>query len=435
MSGQFILGANLHPQLTTKAIKLRCVRNYVVTETKGENNIRSQHCVFVDEQGMFIHVHIPKDIVCKYKNEFKEGQVYGIRNFLCITNFFKYKTSTLRYMIKFKYDTLVKQYKRINFQKTMFRFKSFPALLSKQDVDEKVLMDVIGRVVEIYSPLEKVIAGKKTRLIDFVLEDMSKNQIKCTLRDDHVDQLIPYFKQDIADLVILLIQLCRAKFLDNGEVRICSSFDATQLFFSHRCKEFVAFKSSSFTSESTPLRCIDSSSRLGVGFPNGSGDSKEVLVSSIEEIYSKKHLGEYWVAGRIVGVESLCDWYYISCKTNSCKRKLTESGGMLYCAGCKSYWQEGIIRYRVIVRVANETGDAPMLLWDRECADLVGITAGDLKENYPRGNNSIPMELGRLCGMSMLFRIAMKKDQVESYYSAFTVLRVCRVEALLTQHC
>ncbi|XP_019190617.1 PREDICTED: uncharacterized protein LOC109185076 [Ipomoea nil] len=383
MSGPFILGAELHPQLTTKAIKLRC--------------------------GMFIHVHIPKDIVCKYKNEFKEGQVYGIRNFLCITNFFKYKTSTLRYMIKFKHDTLVKQYKHINFLKTMFRFKSFPAILSKQDVDEKVLMDVIGRVVEIYSPLEKVIAGKKkkrTRLIDFVLKDMSKNPIKCTLWDDHVDQLLPYFNQDVVEPLILLIQLFRAKFMDNGEVRICSSFDAM----------------------SVPTK-------LGVGFPNGSGTSKEVLVSSIEEIYSKKHLGEYWVAGRIVGVESLCDWYFISCKTNSYKRKLSESRGMLYCARCNSYWQERIVRYRVIVRVADETEDAPMLIWDRECADLVGIAAADLKEKYLGGNNSIPMELRRLCGMSMLFRIAMKKDQVESYYPAFTILRVCRDEAVLTQHC
>ncbi|XP_019171929.1 PREDICTED: replication protein A 70 kDa DNA-binding subunit B-like [Ipomoea nil] len=348
--GQFIVGANLHPQLTTKAIRLRCVRNYVVTERKGENNIRSQECVFHDQEGVFIHVHIPKDIVCKYKNEFKEGNVYGIRNFLCITNFFKYKTSTLRYMIKFKHDTIVKHYKRITFPKTLFRFKTFPAILSKQDVDEKVLMDVIGRIVEIYSPLEKVICGRKTRLIDFVLEDM------------------------------------RAKFMDNGEVRICSSFDATQLFFSHPCKEFVALKSSSFTADSTPLRCIDSSSMLGVGFPTGGGPSKQVVVSSIEEIYSKNmsvySFGEYWVAGRIVGVESLCDWYYISCKTNSCKKKLSESGGMLYCAGCKNYWQEGVVRYRLIVRVADDTGDAPMLIWDRECAELVGMVAGDLKDSY-----------------------------------------------------
>ncbi|XP_019163587.1 PREDICTED: uncharacterized protein LOC109159930 [Ipomoea nil] len=171
MSGQFIVGGQLHPQQTSKAIRLRCVRSYVVTENKGEKLIRSQECIFHDQEGLFIHVHIPKDVMAKYKNIFKEGKVYGIRNFICITNFFKYKTSPHRYMMKIKHDTLVKEYKRVNFPKTMFRFKSFEDILSKQGIDEKVLIDVLGRIVEIYSPVEKLIAGKKARLIDFVLED------------------------------------------------------------------------------------------------------------------------------------------------------------------------------------------------------------------------------------------------------------------------
>nr|GMD09633.1 replication protein A 70 kDa DNA-binding subunit B-like [Ipomoea batatas] len=58
-------------------------------------------------------------------------------------------------------------------------------------------------------------------------------------------------------------------------------------------------------------------------------------------------------------------------------------------------------RYKLVVHVADHTGDALMLIWDRECANL----------------------------------IVMKKDKVESYYSAFTVLRICRDEAVLTQHC
>nr|GMC49876.1 replication protein A 70 kDa DNA-binding subunit B-like [Ipomoea batatas] len=39
------------------------------------------------------------------------------------------------------------------------------------DINEKELIDVIGMVVEMHSPQEKVIAGKPTRLIDFLLED------------------------------------------------------------------------------------------------------------------------------------------------------------------------------------------------------------------------------------------------------------------------
>nr|GMD91087.1 replication protein A 70 kDa DNA-binding subunit B-like [Ipomoea batatas] len=122
--------------------------------------------------------------------------------------------------------------------------------------------DVIGRIVEVYSPMEKVIGGKQTRLMDFVLEDVS-------------------------------------------------SFDATQLFFTHTSKEFVNFKN---RGDYTPLRCIESASRLAVGFPiNG-------------------------------------------------------------------------------------------------------------------GVHVIPNEIAALRGMSMLFQIVMKKEQVDNYYSAFTVLRICRDE-------
>nr|GMC60951.1 replication protein A 70 kDa DNA-binding subunit B-like [Ipomoea batatas] len=261
---------------------------------KRETTIRSQECVFHDQQGMFIHVHIPKDLVGKYNDIFVEGNV--LRNFLCITNVFKYKTSMLRYMIKFKHDTLVKEYKRVNFPKTMFR-----VLFLK--------LDVIGRVVEIYSPVEKVIAGKLSRLIDFVLEDTS-------------------------------------------------SFDTTQLFFNHSCKEFIRDLRNSYNTKLTPLQCIQSGSRLWGANMDFSQGSNDLVVTQIEEIYSKK-------------------------KDNYCKRKLIEKGGMMVCGGCKSSWQEGVVRYKLIVRVADDTRDAPMLIWDRECSDLVGVSASDLLAKYP----------------------------------------------------
>nr|GMD04258.1 replication protein A 70 kDa DNA-binding subunit B-like [Ipomoea batatas] len=146
-------------------------------------------------------------------------------------------------------------------------------------------------------------------------------------------------------------------------------------------------------------------------------------------------IGEYWVAGRIVDVESVVDWYYVSCKDNYCKRKLIENDGMMVCGRCKSSWHEGVVRYKVIVRVADDTGDAPILIWDRECSDLVGVSVSDLLAKYHEGNKGIPLELECLRGLSMLFRILMKKDQAESYYSAFTVLSICRDENVLGQHC
>nr|GMC85430.1 replication protein A 70 kDa DNA-binding subunit B-like [Ipomoea batatas] len=183
----------------------------------------------------------------------------------------------------------------------------------------------------------------------------------------------------------------------DGEVRICSSFDATQLFFNHSCKEFRKLRNR-YNTKLTPLRCIQSSSRLCGANMDFSQSSNDLV-------------------------------------DNYCKRKLIEKGGMMVCGGCKSSWHEGVVRYKVIVRVADDTGDAPMLIWDRECSDLVGVSASDLLAKYPEGNKGIPPELGCLRGLSMLYRILMKKDQDESYYSAFTVLSICRDENALAQHC
>nr|GMC93818.1 replication protein A 70 kDa DNA-binding subunit B-like [Ipomoea batatas] len=87
----------------------------------------------------------------------------------------------------------------------------------------------------------------------------------------------------------------------------------------------------SYNSNCTRLRCIDFVSRLSGGNVASNIPPNDVLVTSFEDIYLKKQLGEYWVAGCIVDVESVADWYYISCNSNSCKRKATESGGMLLC--------------------------------------------------------------------------------------------------------
>nr|GMC89226.1 replication protein A 70 kDa DNA-binding subunit B-like [Ipomoea batatas] len=75
----------------------------------------------------------------------------------------------------------------------------------------------------------------------------------------------------------------------DGEARICSSFDATQLFFNHSCKEFRDLKKS-FNSNLTPLRCIDSTSKLSAANLASNLPSKDVVITSIQQIYSQNRL-------------------------------------------------------------------------------------------------------------------------------------------------
>nr|GMD66899.1 replication protein A 70 kDa DNA-binding subunit B-like [Ipomoea batatas] len=39
-----------------------------------------------------------------------------------------------------------------------------------------------------------------------------------------------------------------------------------------------------------------------------------------------------------------------------------------------------LVKYRVVVREMDSTCDAPLLIWDKECYDLVGVSASSLRE-------------------------------------------------------
>nr|GMD14685.1 replication protein A 70 kDa DNA-binding subunit D-like [Ipomoea batatas] len=70
---------------------------------------------------------------------------------------------------------------------------------------------IMGRLVEIYSPMEKFVAGKSSRLIDFVVEDEKGERLRCTAWDDHVSKIELWFNWNFNGTVIVLLQFCRVK--------------------------------------------------------------------------------------------------------------------------------------------------------------------------------------------------------------------------------
>nr|GMC79814.1 putative transposase [Ipomoea batatas] len=103
--------------------------------------------------------------------------------------------------------------------------------------------------------------------------------------------------------------------------------------------------------------------------------SQECLFHDIEE-------GYYYVPGIIVSIESGKKWFYNSCRKPGCFKSLILTETYYFCDTCKTNWAEGNVRYKVIVRVLDKTSDAPFVLWDKDCFDLLGITAYDLKTKY-----------------------------------------------------
>ncbi|XP_019184192.1 PREDICTED: uncharacterized protein LOC109179080 [Ipomoea nil] len=380
MSSMFILVKDIKPQHQLRAVRVRAVRVFEVPEKRGEGNSnKSMEVLMHDEEGSYIHASILKNHVVKYREIFKEGKLYEIKNFIAATNYYVYKITQHAYMLKLNYKTEVKEINSLGFPFKMFRLKSFSSLKETADVNDKELIDVIGRVIEIYNPVDKIIGGKATKLIDFQIEDNLENTLSCTLWNEHVASLMPYYNCDSIEPHIVVIQCCRAK-LVSGEVRITSTYDATKLWFNEDFEEFLEFKSN-MKSERTPMKSLSTGTLHSQDAGISDFKSGGLIVTTCYNLKRTQVDGEYYVAAEILGLDLDDGWY------------------------------------KVVIITLDKSGDAPLLLWDREVAELVGIPACLLYQKYKETDVEVPPSL----------KLALKRGK----NSPFNVLRLLRDEHLV----
>ncbi|XP_031116690.1 uncharacterized protein LOC116020352 [Ipomoea triloba] len=387
MPPMYVLATDISPMRTTCALKVRCIRTYEVKERRSTEVVKCRECVFHDSEGNVLHAHIPREHVVKFQNQFVEGK-----------------------------------YKNLNFPRHMFRLRSFKSLKESEKIDDKELIDVIGRIVEIYFPIEKIVGGRPSRLIDFLIEDerlsfgfysviyfynCNGDEMKCTVWDDHVDKVDSWVKSGY----------------NAGETKLSSSYDATQLFINEPIPEIIEFRDR-ICGEKTPMRSICSISSMSAANTFDTFNTGSMIMTTISEVYEKKQYGDYWVVAKIVGIEGALDWCYNSCKTQGCSKKLTLNTKGLYDSyKCNKTWAEGILRYRIKVRVVDRNGNAPFLLWDRECKELIGMSAVELRDKYPQDNQLLPNEILSLCSMALIWKIAVRKEQFDNLHNAFAVMK------------
>nr|GMC91131.1 replication protein A 70 kDa DNA-binding subunit D-like [Ipomoea batatas] len=342
-------------------------------------------------KGTVIHATVPKSILDKFINTFEECKVYAVKNFFVVSNCLVYKTSLHEYMMQFNHDTIWKEIRSDTFPWHMYRLRSFPSLRGNPSLNEKELIDIIGRVVEIHAPEQKNFDGHSAKLIDFVLEDELGNRISCTFWDDFVPKIEAYYQSELTDPVVVLIQFCRIKYgARDSDVKLCSAYDVTQALFDLDSQEFRSFRESLRDPEyQTPMRSIASFSSLSYSNTFEESTSHTMDLVTITELYTRDKIGEFWVAAKISGIESPNDWFYLSCPCKGCYKSLKVSEG---------------------------------------------IAASDLHELH-KDRSRPPKQILDLVNRCMLFRISAKTEHLSKLDSAFPVFKINTDQQLLKQHC
>ncbi|KAH6762437.1 hypothetical protein C2S52_019870 [Perilla frutescens var. hirtella] len=241
MASMFSLLKYIHDDSSSWACNLRVIRTYQVPEFGSPNQPKSLEVIFHDSDGDRIHATIRRELMGDYVTFLREGHLYHVENFVVADNRMKYKTTLHRKKIIFIKKTIVNVHSDKTFPYFMYNFRSFSDICASEDSDNSVLFDVIGSVVSMKPPENKVVNGRPTRLMDFVLEDAEQRQMMGTMWGDEIDQLSSCANVGGLNPDVVIIQFCRATFY-RGEAKICNTFHVTKLIMDKEIDKIIEFK-------------------------------------------------------------------------------------------------------------------------------------------------------------------------------------------------
>ncbi|XP_006575898.2 replication protein A 70 kDa DNA-binding subunit C-like [Glycine soja] len=337
------------------------------------NKYEQAEMVFVDSEGDQIHAICKSDHLKSWKADLKDNCTYVMHNFKVVKNDGQFRVCKHEYKLFFIGVTVVREADLHELPFKEFRFVEFANVVAGNCV-----WPVGWRVVF------RHVSSKNTRVV-FRMKDLSGEILSCTLWENYCTQFLSYLNErgDDEPMVIILTHARIKDAQGSYLASVSNSFKASKLLINDPILEIQEFKE----------RLLD----LGV-------EVSPVLlpVGTISKIVMDNH-----------------SWCYPACV--QCHRKTDIQTGPFTC-GCGKDNDQPVLRYRVEVMVTQNNESNKFLLWDRECAELIGETADDANrvkiEDGDLDLNASPQALDKLLGHVLAFKV-----RIQSKFKNAVVLR------------
>ncbi|KAL5137857.1 Replication protein A DNA-binding subunit B [Glycine soja] len=237
---------------------------------------------------------------------------------------------------------------------------------------------------------------------------MNGEVLSCTHWENYCMQFLAYLNERGNDgLIIIILTHARIKDVQGSYLAsVSNSFKASKLLINEHVLEIQEFRE----------RLLDLGVEVSPIFPPGDQGSSQLSrasqLSSNDAFLSKP---EAKTISEINGI-SEC---YPACI--QCHRKTDIQTGPFTC-GCGKDNDQPVLRYRVEVMVSQNNDSSKFLLWDRECAELIGEIADEVNrvkiEDGDVDLNASPQALDRLLGYVLAFKV-----RIQSKFRNVIVLR------------
>ncbi|XP_021860653.2 replication protein A 70 kDa DNA-binding subunit C-like [Spinacia oleracea] len=375
--------ASLNYYAENITIQARIIRLWTVHAFNNPSETNAIEMVLLDAEGGKIQASIKKSFISKWQNVFLEGQAYNISYFGVGKNAGDYKPTMHPYKINFRMFTQAQAVEVVASTIPMdgFDFKSYEAL---KDLDNSVLIDCIGYLSRILSTDQFIRDGNPQKMLNIQLEDLQKNFLSCTLWNQYADQLTEYLSNHPNCQVFIAIQYAKIKTF-HGVVGISSSLFVTGLHINTDIAEINAFKKSHISQK----------------------NENEFLKKS-----ERKHVDE------ILEMQEVCN-----CVTLATIDSIELENGWFYLA-------YPVPRFKLQVRVMDESGSASFVIFDREVVQILGMSALHIREcqikdgNKDDNDDSVPKDLKELLDRKFLFKVKVTDYNLKQSCPLFTVTKM-----------
>ncbi|KAL5186890.1 putative pentatricopeptide repeat-containing protein [Glycine soja] len=343
------------------------------------NKSEQAEMVFVDSEGDQIHAICKSNHLKSWKADLKENCTYVMHNFKVVEN----DECEHEYKLFFIGVTVVREADLHELPFKEFRFAEFANVVASNFVSG-LLVDIIGVVDQV---VFRHVSSKNTRVV-FRIKDLSGEILSCTLWENYWTQFLSYLNErgDDGPMVIILTHARIKDAQGSYPASVSNSFKASKLLINDPILEIQEFKE----------RLLDLGVEMSpVLLPGDQANSQDVVyvtMGTISKIVMDNH-----------------SWCYPACV--QCHRKTDIQTGPFTC-GCGKENNQPVLRVEVMVTQNNKS--SKFLLWDRECAELIGETADDVNrvkiEDGDLDLNSSPQALDKLLGHVLAFKACSKID-------------------------
>ncbi|KAL3623516.1 hypothetical protein CASFOL_032332 [Castilleja foliolosa] len=406
----------LHAGSTTWGVQARIVRLYKQPNARNCTQVGSVEMIRHDAEGDRIHASMTPDLYQRFQKLLVEGRTCRITHLLIKENTWKCKTTTNPQWIKLYCKSVVLPFEDKNFPSFMVQLHEFSDLTLPIPDEPYNLVDVIGRVISYQEPAKVHALG--IRRLDFKIEDTRGNVLACCLWADYVDTVLPALEHNSNIPCIVLFRFGKVGEF-RGEMKLQNTYHVTQVIVNGEDDVFRQFRSRMELQGGGSISKVmfsEYEQQVHDDFSQG-----KALVKSLGYLNGLKEVKNVWVDVLILDIDTSRDIWYLACK--KCVKKVYIEGGRKMCWTCREEVFTDTYRYKIPITVWDKTGSSTLMMWNREAAALIGMSAGEVREMDATSDKGLKFVKKALLDKKFIFEVKKQETRNNTSLDFFNITR------------